>query len=41
MTPVEHLSIVDSDLLWIERTVDNHAVIVRAAGEVDLPAHPC
>ena len=31
---------VDSDLLWIDRTVDNHAVIVRAVGEVDLVSAP-
>lgn len=27
---------VDTDLLWIERVVDNHSVVVRVAGEVDL-----
>jgi anti-sigma B factor antagonist len=36
----EQASSVDSDLLWIDRTVDNHAVIVRAVGEVDLVSAP-
>lgn len=26
----------DTDLLWIDRTVDNHSVIVRVVGEIDL-----
>jgi anti-anti-sigma factor len=31
---------VDEALLWVERTVDNHAVVVRATGEVDLATAP-
>jgi anti-sigma B factor antagonist len=31
---------VDSDILWVDRTVDNYAVIVRAVGEVDLASAP-
>jgi anti-anti-sigma factor len=27
---------VGTDLLWIERVVDNHSVVVRVAGEIDL-----
>jgi anti-sigma B factor antagonist len=36
----ERASFVDSDLLWIDRMVDNHAVSVRAVGEVDLISAP-
>jgi anti-sigma B factor antagonist len=29
-----------ADMLWIDRRVDNHSVIVRAVGEVDLVTAP-
>ena len=29
-----------SDILWIDRKVDNHSVTVRAIGEVDLASAP-
>jgi anti-sigma B factor antagonist len=28
------------DMLWVDRQVDNHSVIVRAVGEVDLVSAP-
>lgn len=31
---------VDDALLWVDRIVDNHAVVVRAVGEVDLTTAP-
>jgi anti-anti-sigma factor len=31
---------VGSNLLWIDRTVDNHAVLVRAVGEIDVVTAP-
>jgi anti-anti-sigma factor len=34
------LESVDAALLWLDRTVDNHAVVVRAVGEVDLATAP-
>jgi len=37
---VEHIGSVGSDILWVDRKVDNHAVIVRATGEVDLASAP-
>jgi len=37
---VEQTSSVDSDLLWIDRTVDGHAVKLRVVGEVDLVSGP-
>jgi anti-anti-sigma factor len=37
---IEHISSIDYDILWIDRTVDNHAVVVRAVGEVDLVSAP-
>ena len=33
-------SSLDTALLWLDRTVDNHAVVVRAVGEVDLVSAP-
>lgn len=36
----ERAGFVDSDLLWVDRIVDKHAVIVRAVGEVDLVSAP-
>jgi hypothetical protein len=33
-------TVLGPDLLWIERVVDNHTVIVRATGEVDLVTAP-
>jgi anti-sigma B factor antagonist len=34
------LEFVDAALLWVDRTVDNLAVVVRAVGEVDLATAP-
>lgn len=31
---------VGTDLLWVDRKVDNHTVVVRAVGEVDLLTAP-
>jgi anti-anti-sigma factor len=40
MNRVEHVVSAESDELSIDRTVDEHAAIVRAVGEVDLTNAP-
>lgn len=40
MSGNNHVEHVSSDLLWVDRRVDDHAVIVRAVGEVDLVSAP-
>ncbi|MFL6121321.1 STAS domain-containing protein [Actinophytocola sp.] len=41
MSQTNHVgNFVGSDLLWIDRTVDGHAVVVRVFGEVDLVTAP-